>query len=73
MVLDWYPGLPTSQATHLEITFRQTAEGTELTLVHDGWEARGPDAERMRESYDTGWDAVLGRVPGATARAEATA
>jgi DNA-binding transcriptional ArsR family regulator len=73
MVLDWYPGLPTSQATHLEITFRQTAEGTELTLVHDGWEARGADAERMRESYDTGWDAVLGRVPGATARAEATA
>lgn len=70
--MDWYPGLPVSQATHLEITFRQTTEGTELTLVHDGWEARGDDAERMRQSYDTGWDLVLGRVPGSV-RAEATA
>lgn len=68
--MDWYPGLPMAQATHLEITFRQTAEGTELTLVHDGWEARGPDADRMRQSYDTGWDLVLGRIQGSV-RAEA--
>jgi DNA-binding transcriptional ArsR family regulator len=71
--MDWYPGLPASQATHLEITFRQTSAGTELTLVHDGWEARGADAVRMRDSYDTGWDLVLGRIPGATARAAASA
>jgi hypothetical protein len=70
--MDWYPGNPSSQATHLEITFRQTAEGTEMTLVHDGWQARGVDAERMRDSYGTGWDLVLGRIPGATARAAAT-
>jgi DNA-binding transcriptional ArsR family regulator len=73
LAMDWYPGLPTSQATHLEITFRQTAEGTEMTLVHDGWEARGPDADRMRQSYETGWDLVLGRIPGATARAVSSA
>jgi DNA-binding transcriptional ArsR family regulator len=62
--LDWYPGLPVSQATHVEITFRHTAEGTEVTLVHDGWESRGADRDRMRENYDTGWDHVLARVPG---------
>jgi DNA-binding transcriptional ArsR family regulator/uncharacterized protein YndB with AHSA1/START domain len=71
--MDWYPGLPASQATHLEITFRQTADGTELTLVHDGWEARGADAVRMREGYETGWDLVLGRIPGATALAKTSA
>ena len=63
--LDWYPGLPVSQATHVEITFRQTSDGTEMTLVHDGWEARGADALRVRESYQTGWDLVLERLPGA--------
>ena len=64
IVLDWHAGVPVSQATHVEITFRQTADGTELTLVHDGWEARGADAPAMRESYETGWDLVLGRMPG---------
>jgi DNA-binding transcriptional ArsR family regulator len=68
--MDWYPGIPVSQATHLEITFRQSADGTELTLVHDGWEARGADAVRMRDGYETGWDLVLGRIPGAIARAD---
>jgi DNA-binding transcriptional ArsR family regulator len=70
--MDWYPGLPVEQATHLEITFRRTAEGTEMTLVHDGWEARGVDAARMREGYETGWDLVLGRIPGSV-RAAASA
>jgi len=64
IAMDWHPGIPVSQSTHLEITFRQTAEGTEVTLIHDGWEARGADAARMRESYDSGWDVVLGHVPG---------
>lgn len=71
--MDWYPGIPSSQATHLEITFRQTADGTELTLVHDGWEARGVNAARMRDSYETGWDLVLGSIPEATAHADVTA
>ncbi len=65
IALSWYPGLPVSQATHVEITFRQTSEGTEVTLVHDGWEARGADAQQVKQSFDTGWDDVLARVPGA--------
>ena len=65
IVLDWHAGVPVSQATHVEITFRQTAEGTEMTLVHDGWEARGADAVEMRKSYESGWDLVLGALPDA--------
>lgn len=66
LAFDWHPGLPDSEATHVEITFRQTAEGTEVTLVHDGWGARGEEAARLRGEYDTGWDHVLAQIPGAT-------
>jgi uncharacterized protein YndB with AHSA1/START domain len=64
VAFSWRPGLATEQATHVEITFRSTAEGIEVTLVHDGWEARGEGAREMRDNYDTGWDLVLGRIPG---------
>ena len=60
----WYPGMSSSQATHVEITFRHSGEDTELTLVHDGWAARGIDGEEMRQSYDSGWDLVLSRLAG---------
>jgi DNA-binding transcriptional ArsR family regulator len=63
----WYPGLTREQATHVEITFRQSGDGTEVTLVHDGWEARGADWERMRDNYETGWSFVLAQVPGSVA------
>lgn len=63
---DWHPGLPVSQSTHVEITFRPIAEGTEVTLIHDGWEARGEDAITVWENYDSGWDVVLGKVPGSS-------
>jgi hypothetical protein len=72
LAMDWYPGIPAAQSTHLEITFRQTAEGTEVTLIHDGWEARGADAKKMWQNYQTGWDLVLRRIPG-SALIEATA
>lgn len=65
LAFTWHPGTAEEQATHVEITFRADAEGTEVTIVHDGWAARGADAGKIRDGYDTGWDFVLGRVPGA--------
>lgn len=64
VAFSWRPGLAPEQATHVAITFRSTTEGTEVTLVHDGWTARGEDWRGMRDNYDTGWDLVLGRIPG---------
>lgn len=61
----WHPGNEADQATRVDITFRAGGEGTEVRLVHDGWEARGDAAGRMREGYRTGWDYVLSRLPGA--------
>jgi len=64
LVFDWYPGLAPAEATRLEISFLQLGDSTEVTLVHDGWEARGDVAMERREGYDLGWDQVLGLVPG---------
>jgi DNA-binding transcriptional ArsR family regulator len=64
VAFSWHPGLSSEQATHVEITFRAGPDGTEVTLVHDGWEARGTDWQAMRDNYDSGWDLVLARVPG---------
>ncbi len=60
----WHPGLDVEESTRVEVTFQVGARGTEVTLVHDGWEARGTDWREKRESYDSGWDLVLGLIPG---------
>lgn len=55
----WYPGRTAELATHVEISFRPSAGGTEMILIHTGWEIRGDEAEQVRDGYDTGWDIVL--------------
>ena len=59
----WHPGTPPGERTHVEITFAEVEGGTEVTLVHDGWEAR-PDGTSMRDAYETGWGVVLGAFAG---------
>ncbi|MGH8915236.1 MAG: ArsR/SmtB family transcription factor [Acidimicrobiia bacterium] len=71
VAFSWRPGLPVEQATHVEITFRQIIDGTEVTLIHDGWEARGADWRKMRDNYDIGWDHVLSQIPGSAPKAVA--
>jgi len=55
--MTWHPGTPVAEATHLQVEFvAQHDGGTEVHLLHDGWEARDPG---VRENYDGGWEAVL--------------
>jgi hypothetical protein len=56
----WHPGQDPQQAGHVTVSFTEVADGTEVELVHSGWEHRA-DADRARRSYDTGWDYVLGK------------
>jgi len=56
----WHPGGDPSDAGQVTVTFTPTGDGTEVQLVHSGWERRG-DGARARLSYDTGWDYVLGK------------
>ncbi|WP_427889447.1 SRPBCC domain-containing protein [Kribbella sp. GL6] len=56
----WHPGQDPAEAGQVTVTFTATGDGTEVKLVHAGWERRG-DGGRARLSYDTGWDYVLGK------------
>ena len=57
----WYPGLPEDQQTMVDVRFREVSGGSEMILVHTGWEARGDIAQTVRDNYDKGWDHVLDR------------
>ncbi|GAB2672386.1 SRPBCC domain-containing protein [Kribbella swartbergensis] len=55
----WHPGTDPEQAGQVTVTFTAVEGGTEVQLVHTGWERR-PDGLRARVNYDTGWELVLG-------------
>jgi hypothetical protein len=62
--MTWHPGRTSAEATRLEVRFAGTEDGgTEVLLVHDGWEARDQAA---RDGYDGGWETVLARYRAAT-------
>ena len=56
----WYPGRTKDTAQDVEVSFKAIEHGTELTLLHHGWELLGDAAEETRAGYDSGWDFVLG-------------
>jgi uncharacterized protein YndB with AHSA1/START domain len=57
--MTWHPGRPASDGQVVELGFTAAGSGTRVTLVHRGWESRGADAAKARDSYDSGWDSVL--------------
>jgi uncharacterized protein YndB with AHSA1/START domain len=60
LVLWWRPDPgATYEPTTVEVTFAPTAEGTEVRLVHTGWERLGAAAPDARAGYDRGWPIVL--------------
>jgi len=61
----WHPGSDPQQAGQVTVTFTPVDDGTEVALVHSGWERR-PDGARARAGYDTGWDYVLGQYVAGT-------
>jgi uncharacterized protein YndB with AHSA1/START domain len=59
----WHPGDARGLATIVQLTFTLLADGagTQLLLMHSGWEGRGADAKLIRSQYETGWTFVLNR------------
>lgn len=57
----WYPGRTPDTAQEVTVTFNGIPGGTEVELVHVGWETLGEDALARRNGYDTGWDYVLAK------------
>ena len=56
----WHPGTPESEATDVEVRFREDDDGTLVELVHTGWDRR-PHGDIARTDYVEGWDLVFGR------------
>lgn len=54
----WHPGGDEDRASHVTVTFGETADGTLVRLVHEGWESFS-DPIAARADYDKGWPGVL--------------
>ena len=59
LTVSWYVGRPESEATEVDIRFKEAEDGTRLELTHAGFEVLGHDAQSTRDGYDTGWVGVL--------------
>jgi uncharacterized protein YndB with AHSA1/START domain len=59
-VIDWHvsSGKP---STELEVRFSPEGNRTRVDLEHRGWERYGEEAAESYDSYNGGWDTVLGR------------
>jgi Activator of Hsp90 ATPase homolog 1-like protein len=58
--MSWSPGSDPAQATELSVRFAAEDEGTRVDLEHRGWEILAKGAQETRNSYDGGWESVLG-------------
>jgi uncharacterized protein YndB with AHSA1/START domain len=60
LVLAWNILERETVPTEVEVRFTAEGDRTRVDLEHRGWEAVAEDRAEKRESYDTGWDHVLG-------------
>jgi uncharacterized protein YndB with AHSA1/START domain len=58
--MTWSPGSDPAKATELSVRFVAEGEGTRVDLEHRGWEILAERAHESRNSYDGGWETVLG-------------
>ena len=55
----WHLRFDRSDATEVEVTFTADGAGTEVAIVHSGWERLGAAAEELRERNRRGWSGVI--------------
>jgi uncharacterized protein YndB with AHSA1/START domain len=60
--MTWHPGRAADPHTVVELSFAAEGAATRVRLVHRGWEALGQDGQAARDSYNSGWDKVLGHA-----------
>jgi uncharacterized protein YndB with AHSA1/START domain len=59
VIFTWHPGRRPEVAQTVEVSFRAVRGGTEVVLIHGGWEKLAEEAARVRASYDNGWESVF--------------
>jgi uncharacterized protein YndB with AHSA1/START domain len=55
----WHLRFDRSDATEVEVTFSPAGGGTDVAIVHRGWERLGSVAEERRERNRRGWSGVI--------------
>jgi uncharacterized protein YndB with AHSA1/START domain len=61
LVYLWHLRFDRSDATEVEVSFEPAGEGTDVTIVHRGWERLGAVADERRERNRRGWAGVVDR------------
>ena len=61
LIISWYARASEEEAQRIEITFRAVPDGTEVRLVHTGWENLKAEGAEWRDKYDGGWIEVFER------------
>jgi uncharacterized protein YndB with AHSA1/START domain len=56
----WHPGYEEDRATLVDVTFTDGPDGgTQVDLLHTGWEILGDEASEAAATYQSGWPRVL--------------
>jgi uncharacterized protein YndB with AHSA1/START domain len=61
LAISWQARVSDGEAQRVEISFRPVPAGTEVKLVHTGWENLKVAAREWRDRYDAGWVEVFER------------
>jgi uncharacterized protein YndB with AHSA1/START domain len=56
----FHPGRDEKEAQRVDVSFSPAPEGTRVVLTHSGWENLSANARQSRDSYNHGWETVLG-------------
>jgi uncharacterized protein YndB with AHSA1/START domain len=61
LALSWRARVTEEEAQRIDISFREIPDGTEVRLVHAGWERVKIEGAEWRGKYDGGWVEVFER------------
>lgn len=61
LAIAWQARCSEEEAQRIDITFRAVPQGTEVRLVHAGWERLKVEAAEWRDKYDGGWVEIFER------------
>lgn len=71
LVFTWRPGRGPETEQEVSLSFAPAAGGTQVELLHSGWERLGSEAAEARDQYEGGWAIVFGTLYAAHANAGA--
>lgn len=61
LAIAWQARCREEEAQRVDVSFRAVPDGTEVQLVHAGWEKLKVDGAEWRDRYDGGWVEVFER------------